>query len=142
MYQAHEKPCFGCPYRKDCPSGVWAKEEYQKLDDYDKETGNQPFEIFLCHDGDRTKTLCRGWLDTHDKQNLISLRLAISMEHVSPDIMNLPLSSVPVYASGKEAMEHGMMDLKHPSVVALELQRKLVRRHPELLPDEDEDEDW
>lgn len=136
MYQAHEKPCFGCPYRKDCPSGVWDKSEYQKLEDYDKETYDQPLEIFLCHDGDRTKTLCRGWLDTHDKQHLLSLRLAISAEHVSPDIMNLPSSSVPVFASGKETMEHGMTDLEDPSEMAKEYQRKLIRRHPELL-DED-----
>ena len=66
MHQAHEKPCFGCPYRKDCPSGVWDKSEYQKLEAYDGETYEQPPEIFLCHDGDRTETLCRGWLDTHD----------------------------------------------------------------------------
>ena len=46
------------------------------------------------------------------------------MEHVSPDIMDLPRGSVPVFASGKEAMEHGMVDLENPSEVARELQLK------------------
>jgi hypothetical protein len=126
------KPCFGCPYRKDCPSGVWDRSEYQKLAEYDRDTSEQPPGAFLCHDADRESTLCRGWLDCHDKPNLLSLRMLVSMGKANPNIFEFPPGSVPVFESGDAAMKHGMQRLKMPGKAAIELQRKIVRRHPEL----------
>jgi hypothetical protein len=133
---AHERPCSGCPYRKDCPSGVWAEHEYRTLAEYDNETPFQPQGVFLCHDGDRENTLCRGWLDTHPKEHLLALRFAISLGEVDPKIMDLPKSSVPCFSSGREAMEHGIADILEPGEDAEAMQEKLIRRHPELLPNE------
>lgn len=128
----HHKPCSGCPYRTDCPSGVWAEEEYLKLAEYDKETGDQPVSIFLCHDGDRESTVCRGWLDTHDKNHLLALRFAMMNGMVTPEILDLPPSGVPMFSSGTEAMLHGLEELEDPSPEAIEMMDKLQKRHPEL----------
>ncbi len=46
MADVHPRPCSACPYRQDCPSGVWAADEYQKLIEYDKETSEQPMAVF------------------------------------------------------------------------------------------------
>lgn len=135
----HNKPCSACPYRKDCPSGVWDKSEYLKLAEYDKETYDQPIKVFLCHDGDRTSTICRGWLDTHQKHDLLSLRLAVSTGAADPDIFDLPLSDVPCFESGQAAHDHGVKELEYPSNKAIKTQHKLIRRHPELNCCTDED---
>lgn len=130
--QFNNRPCSSCPYRKDCPSGVWHEQEYLKLAEYDKETGEQPTATFLCHDADREQTMCRGWLDTHDKVHLMALRLAMAMRRIEPSIIDLPHSDIPTFASGQEAMIHGLENLEEPSMEATELIRKLKHRHPEL----------
>lgn len=38
MSAARREPCSACPYRVDVPAGVWAREEYDKLDPYDLPT--------------------------------------------------------------------------------------------------------
>jgi hypothetical protein len=104
-------PCGSCPYRKDTPSGIWDRDEYEKLPPYDNETGSQPFGVFMCHQ--RDGCLCGGWLMTHDVQHLLSLRLARvhdSAFDYHPD--------VEVFASGREAHDHGVKDLDEPSLEA------------------------
>lgn len=128
----HARPCSGCPYRKDCPSGVWHRSEYEKLAEYDQETALQPIGVFLCHDGDRESTLCRGWLDCHDKSQLLALRIAVSMGRCDQKIFKLPASPVPVFESGTEAMKHGLKRMRRPGKNASELQSKLLKRHPGL----------
>jgi len=46
-------PCQSCPYRRDVPSGIWAHEEYEKILDYDNETGHQPMKVFMCHQAEQ-----------------------------------------------------------------------------------------
>lgn len=41
------EPCSSCPYRRDVPSGVWHREEYEKLLQYDDSTEILP--AFMCH---------------------------------------------------------------------------------------------
>lgn len=132
MKNVPNKPCSGCPYRKDCPSGVWAEHEYLKLIEYDNETGDQPPAAFHCHDGDREDTLCRGWLDTHNIYHLLSMRMIVAMGLVDNEIFDLPKSDVPCFASGLEAHDHGMKEIENPSNEAVELQQKLKTRHPQL----------
>lgn len=99
-------PCRSCPYRTDVPSGVWHADEYRKLAEYDRETWEQPVGVFLCHCGGGT--VCRGWLDCHDKRELLALRLCRT------PLFDVPLSGVPVFASGTEAMVHGLRDVAAP----------------------------
>lgn len=128
MLKVNRKPCSSCPYRRDCPSGVWHESEYLKLAEYDKDTSYQPPAYFLCHDGDHKDDLCRGWLDTHDKIELLALRLGVLCKTISPDIFDLPLSGVPMFSSGAEAMLHGLSGIEEPSDEALELIDRLSRR--------------
>ena len=44
-----KRPCGSCPYRRDAPSGIWSREEYEKLPEYDKPTAYQPPQVFMCH---------------------------------------------------------------------------------------------
>lgn len=128
-------PCHGCPYRVDCPSGVWAAEEYERLPEYDAETFNQPPQVFACHDAaDRQErdTLCRGWLDCHDKHHSLALRLALSMGHVEPSIYDLPLSGVACFESGQEACDHGKADIAEPTKAARDKVKLLIKKHPDL----------
>ena len=39
--QARVRPCPTCPYRRNCPSGLWDASEYARLIDYDGEIGDQ-----------------------------------------------------------------------------------------------------
>lgn len=105
-------PCGSCPYRQDVPSGLWERSEYEKLPNYDGETGEQvmkqAFGLFMCHQNDGC--LCGGWLLTHDRDHLLALRLNevdASVWDYAPDIA--------VFASGQEAHDHGVRDLESPS---------------------------
>ena len=125
-------PCSACPYRKDAPSGLWAPTEYAKLPEYDNPTHAQPLGVFMCHDGDRSTDLCRGWLDAIDKENNLALRFACGMGSLSPEIIDLPKSSTPCFNSGQEACDHGMRDIDCISDKAARKQEQLLNRHPDL----------
>lgn len=105
-------PCGTCPYRKDVPSGIWDRSEYEKLPKYDGGTSDQfmkgSIALFMCHQ--RDGCLCGGWLLTHDPQQLAALRLSRVDDSVwdyAPDIE--------VWASGQEAHDHGIRDLDRPT---------------------------
>lgn len=116
------RPCGSCPYRKDVPSGIWAAEEYAKLTAYDGETGEQlqkgALGLFMCHQ--RDGCLCGGWLQTHDTDHLLALRI----NRVDPSAFGYQ-SDVETFASGAEAAAHGMRDIEDPSPEAQRLMEKL-----------------
>lgn len=119
-------PCGTCPYRKDVPSGVWHPDEYAKLPPYDNPvTYEQPFGLFLCHQQDGS--LCAGWCGTHDMDNNIATRIALSTGHLSPEVYEAVLdytTEVPLFASGQEAADHGLAEVDEPS---WEARRKIDR---------------
>jgi len=128
MLQPRSSPCPSCPYRKGCPSGVWDATEYAKLEWYDAPTYAQPIGVFMCHDARDEQTMCRGWLDVHDKRQLLALRVMSAHDQVTADVFDLPKSGVPVFASGKAAAKHGQRDIKRPKAAALRVIAKLTRR--------------
>ena len=120
-----KSPCRVCPYRKDVPSGVWAKEEYDKLPEYDKDTGEQPMAAFVCHA--TPSSLCAGWATCHG-EGLLALR----MQQIGGRRFDIPTETIPLFASGKEAAEHGKKDIKNPSPEAIEMMAYLQEKHPRL----------
>ena len=130
-----KNPCGSCPYRQDVPSGVWAKEEYDKLPAYDNDTGEQPFAAFYCHQQDGR--LCAGWVGCHDMRNNLGLRMAASMGHLSIEEYDAALSyktDVPLWPSGAAAAAHGKAEIAHPSEraerVIEKVSRKIARMNP------------
>lgn len=123
--RAAKAPCKSCPYRRDVQSGVWAPEEYDKLPTYDGEIIDQlvggAAGLFMCHQQDGC--LCAGWLATHGPENLLALRMnavdASAWDYVSP---------VSVFASGREACDHGRRDIQDPTAQARRTINRLVRK--------------
>jgi hypothetical protein len=124
------RPCPSCPYRRDCPSGVWAAATYDILPKYDGGTAEQAakgaFGVFGCHQGDGQ--LCAGWCHVHGDDENLALRLAASLD---PDV-DVPavlayVTGVPLFASGAEAAEHGKRDIEDPSPEARQVAEKIAR---------------
>jgi hypothetical protein len=115
------------------PSGIWAEIEYEKLPRYDAELFEQacgPAQLaFDCHQ--RDGNLCAGWIATHGAENLFSLRLQDLSGNLDPAVYDF-VSPVPVWGSGQEACDHGMLDIDDPSPAAktmiASLERKQARR--------------
>lgn len=130
------RPCESCPYRQDVPSGVWAEEEYRKLPDYDQETMHQPSGVFLCHQGNNR--VCGGWAavcgvrEKKDRRfELLSLRLAsglFGLREETVESIRDYRSPVPLFRSGKEAMEHGLKELEEPGEEACRIMDKIERK--------------
>lgn len=129
-----DSPCASCPYRKDVPSGVWAKSEYVKLPGYDDgPQGQTEFAPFLCHHSPAIgeEYACRGWLSVHCQS--AAVRLLMYTELVTEEQV-FAKPTVPLFASGAEAAEHGMREIRRPSEAAiamadkLRLMRKKARR--------------
>ncbi|MFI6512872.1 DUF6283 family protein [Streptosporangium sp. NPDC050855] len=126
------RPCESCPYRKDVPSGVWAPEEYEKLREYDRPTGEQPPTVFLCHQQDRDSAsrICGGWAGCHDGDELLALRVATMTGRMTPEeayAVTDYVSPVPLFSSGKEAADHGMAEVEQPSDQAGSVIEKIAR---------------
>lgn len=137
-------PCAFCPYRRDVPSGVWARTQYELLRGYDGSTTDQILagvtRLFMCHKANGH--LCAGWVGCHDMDESLALRfhsdeldLPAVMEYVSP---------VPLFSSGAEAADHGERDLRHPSdearaAVALIARLRARRNSPVTISDPDEE---
>lgn len=123
MLKAARAPCGSCPYRRDVPSGIWVKAEYDKLPAYDGETWEQAPNLFMCHQ--RDGCLCAGWLACHDPKELLALRL--HARKVDPAVFDYE-TSVPVFRSGAEAREHGLREIAKPGVKARKMMLGLVSK--------------
>ncbi len=126
MKTCAKAPCKTCPYRRDVPSGLWAKEEYDKLKLYDGDIGEQLAKgasgRFDCHQ--RDGHLCAGWVATHGPRNLLALRLA---RDIAKEVFTYT-TAVPVFESGTAAAKHGMRDIKRPRVAARNAIKRLIRK--------------
>ncbi len=125
MTEVRKTPCEACPYRCDVPSGVWDAAEYAKLPPYDAPTGEQPFQGFACHAG--PEKFCHGWAVVHSSRgheyDLLALRLIPA---------EVPEPTVPLFASGSEAAEHGLREVDAPSTEARVAGDRLRKKHPRL----------
>jgi Family of unknown function (DUF6283) len=112
-----KNPCGTCPYRKDVPFGVWAREEYEKLPRYDGATFTQPMGLFLCHQQDGR--ICAGWCGTHDMEENLAIRMhAREMpEEVWTAVLDYS-TEVPLWESGQAAHDHGIAEVDAPSPTA------------------------
>jgi|RhiMethySRZTD1v2_1073278.scaffolds.fasta_scaffold01263_10 hypothetical protein len=120
-----KRPCGSCPYRKDVPSGVWEKHEYDKLVAYDEITPLQPPARFDCHQ--RDGNLCAGWVACHGLEGptgLLALRFLQFNDRLADEVYEYE-TDVPVFGSGAEAREHGLADIEEPGIKALKLMHKL-----------------
>jgi hypothetical protein len=130
-------PCGSCPYRLDVPSGVWSKEEYEKLPHYDRVTPEQPTEVFLCHQ--QNGRVCGGWAACHGAQvgqhALFSVRIGVSEGTVTREVAEAIWdyeSSVPTWSSGELAAVYGLLDVEDPSPRARSVMHKVVRTRNNL----------
>lgn len=122
-------PCGSCPYRRDVPSGLWHPDEYLKLPEYEKETGEQPPAVFLCHQQDGRA--CAGWVATCDMNESLGLRLASSVGAVADDDLDAFFdyaTETPLWPTGSDAAVHGLKDVRNPSPEAERAIRKLTAR--------------
>lgn len=129
------RPCPSCPYRRDVPSGVWDESEYEKLPEYDLETGEQPVGVFLCHQQDGR--VCAGWASVHGDEDSLALRLAGAAGHLDLETRDAVLdyeSPVPLFPTGEEAAAHGLASIEAPDEVAVRTIRKLERRRSRRSP--------
>jgi hypothetical protein len=109
------RPCASCPYRRDIPPGVWVAEEYAKLPEYDKPTGEQPAGVFMCHQ--RDGRVCAGWAGCHDHDETLALRLAVMRGSITVETLDAIRdyeTDVPLFATGQEAADHGMSGVDDP----------------------------
>lgn len=131
MSTIRSQPCTACPYRLDVPSGVWAPHEYDKLRDYDRPTGDQPFAAFGCHA--TPEHYCHGWAVVHTSRghafDLLALRLL--------GIDDVPEAGVPLFDSGNDAADWGQRDANDPSPQAHELMDRLMRKYSRLREETD-----
>jgi hypothetical protein len=125
--KAPRQPCGSCPYRKDAPSGIWKKREYDKLPSYDGETWEQSPRLFMCHQQDGC--VCGGWLACHDPQELLAVRLH------APDLDQSVFdykTDVPVLASGAEARAHGLRGIRRPDIRARRMVAGITRKRAKI----------
>jgi hypothetical protein len=120
-------PCGSCPYRRDVPSGIWHKSEYDKLPLYDGETWEQSQNLFLCHQKDGK--ICAGWLGCHGPEELLAIRLAVQFgrQAIDPAVFKYR-TDVPLFSSGAEARAHGIQAIKQPRAEAQKMISGLLRK--------------
>ena len=121
VLKAPPVPCGSCPYRKDVPSGIWERCEYDKLPGYDGPTWAQSPTIFLCHQ--RDGCLCGGWLACHGTQELLALRFP---RNIDPSVYGYQ-TDVPVFSSGAAARKHGIKAITRPGKKARKMMSGLSR---------------
>lgn len=114
--------CPTCPYAVSTPPGIWHRDEYEKLRDYDNETFAQTPGVFLCHQ--RNGCVCAGWVAVHGME-LLGLRIALSSGDIE---YPLPEISGEFYATGNEAADAGLAGIENPSAQAVKAIQKVGRK--------------
>lgn len=123
-------PCEACPYRRDVPSGVWSHAEYEKLRPYDQPTFGQPAAGFACHAA--PAAFCHGWAVVHNSRGRANELLALRLHPCE-----VPKPTVPLFASGNAAADHGQKDIDNPSLKAQLTCQRLVKKHRRLREEAD-----
>ena len=123
-------PAQLAPIAKMSRAALWQEHEYDKLVEYDKPTGEQPYMPFGCHA--TPEHLCHGWAVVHSNRgneyDLLALR-------IFPPPSGIPEQVVPLFASGQEAADWGMRDIENPSDEALDAIDRLGRKYERLRTD-------
>ena len=119
-------PCASCPFRKDCPSGVWSEAEYDKLPGYDGPTYAQSPTVFFCHLS--PEDACGGWTATFDMAQNLGLRIISAGYEVDWDAFIDYKTTVAVFSSGAEAAEHGKAMIEYPPEEAEAAIAKIARQ--------------
>jgi hypothetical protein len=138
MSAARREPCSACPYRVDVPAGVWASEEYDKLDPYDLPTPAQPPGVFACHA--TPEWLCHGWVAVSVRRGEVdhayeSLALRIAAAPFGRPIEAPSDSGVELFASHTDAADWGRAGVTDPDLVARLTIDRLARKYPRLRSD-------
>jgi hypothetical protein len=130
-HPVRKEPCASCPYRQDCPSGVWSEGEYEKLERFDNNDRFSPADrfpdtaIFMCHQpSEGAEALCRGWLSVHADD--IAVRIALVSGATTRDDVDAPVKT-PLFGSGREASEAGKAAIRNPSPEAIRHAQKIMR---------------
>lgn len=122
-------PCGSCPYRTDVPSGIWAREEYEKLPAYDQDTALQPIGVFMCHQVDGR--ICAGWAGCHDMGESLGVRIAQAQGDLTPEdaqTLYAYTTTTDLFPSGAAAAAHGLADERNPSPAARRASAKILAR--------------
>lgn len=123
-----KSPCGSCPYRQDAPSGLWHHDHYAVLPEYDRPLDEQPNRVFGCHQNDGK--LCAGWVAVHDMEQNLALRISLLSGWISIETFETCLdyaTKVPLFASGLEAMRHGLRDYWDPDERTQRIAAKLTK---------------
>lgn len=120
MNVLHE-PCSSCPYLIEHPSGVWSREDYEKLRLYaERPDGQLPdaLGVFLCHHsrlGFTEPAACRGWATV--EADSIAMRIALASGEIDEaDIESGPIARL--FPTGNAAADNGLDDIDHPGPAA------------------------
>ncbi len=127
MTKIRPLPCEACPYRRDVPSGVWARHEYEKLRAYDRPTGEQPFATFACHAS--PQAVCNGWAIVHNSRGHEFELAALRIFHPGEVV---PEPVIPLFSSGNEAADWGERELDAPPDESRTMVARLMRKHARL----------
>jgi hypothetical protein len=109
-----KSPCENCPYRKDAPLQLWAKEEFEGLlasEQLDYTSGNFG-KIYGCHKQDGH--VCVGWLIKQDENNFpsIQLRMSLSKNKVTREYLDSLHCKSELYKSVDE-----MINANYPEIL-------------------------
>lgn len=107
MNYTKKSPCDNCPYRKDAPLKLWAKEEFEDLlksEQVDTSSGNFG-KIYGCHKKDGH--VCVGWLMKQDENNFpsIKLRMSLSANNVNREYLDSLHCKTGLYDSVEEMIK-------------------------------------
>lgn len=119
-------PCATCPYRKNVPQGIWDWEEYSKLERYDAETGEQPPNLFMCHQGEGD--ICMGWWSCGGQPfEMLAARLAVIRGEIDLEELD-NITSVPLHETHTAAAGHGYGGVNNPDARARRAIDKIVAK--------------
>lgn len=101
-------PCKTCPYRKDAPLALWAKEEFQDLLDSEHHIMGR---TYGCHKNNGT--VCKGWLMNQDKRNFpsIALRIALSKDKITRAYLDKLYCNAPMFETVEEMCTANYWDI-------------------------------
>jgi hypothetical protein len=78
--------------------------------------------LFMCHQ--RDGNLCSGWLACHDPQELLALRFPGRVDESAYNYT----TDVPVFASGREAHDHGVKEIPSLGTKATKMMQGIIKK--------------
>jgi len=125
-------PCKTCPFRRDVPLMYWVRDEYEMLQESERQSIRPLGILFGCHkyrnQPNTCQVVCAGWLEDQKRRNVPSIHLRMALAGHSPADPEVVKRAIDTVSDGGHRLYDSIDELVKANLAAFDLVRSTKQR--------------